>query len=80
MYQYTSDTQVATVEGSTVGQCLDHLTRQFPSIEEALFDKDGGLKYWLNIYVNRKSCYPEELAKPVKDGDEIHIIPVIVGG
>ena len=80
MYKYTGDKQVAMVEGSTVGQCLDHLVKQFPGIEEALFDKDGKLKYWLNIYVNRESCYPEELVKPVKNGDEIHIIPVIVGG
>lgn len=80
MYKYTGDQQTAGVEGSTVGQCLDHLTKQFPGIEEALFDKDGALKYWLNIYVNRESCYPDELAKPVKDRDEIHIIPIIVGG
>ncbi len=80
LYKYTNDKQVARVEGSTVGQCLDHLIKQFPGIEEALFDKDGELKYWLNIYVNRESCYPEELVKPVKDRDEIHIIPVIVGG
>ena len=80
LYKYTSDKQVAGVEGSTVGQCLDHLTKQFPGIEEALFDKSGELKYWLNIYVNRESYYPDELVKPVKDGDEIHIIPIIVGG
>ncbi len=80
MYKYTGDKQTAEVEGSTVGLCLDHLSKQFPGIEEALFDKEGKLKYWLNIYVNLASCYPEELAKPVKDGDEIHIIPVIVGG
>ena len=80
LYQYTNDKQVARVEGSTVGQCLDHLIKQFPGIEEALFDKDGELKYWLNIYVNRENCYPEELLKPVKDRDEIHIIPIIVGG
>ncbi|MFC1955242.1 MoaD/ThiS family protein [Chloroflexota bacterium] len=80
LYQYTGDKQAAIVEGNTVGQCLDHLIKQFPGIEEALFDKDGELKYWLNIYVNRESSYPEELVKPVKDGDEIQIIPVIVGG
>ena len=80
LYKYTNDKQAARVEGSTVGQCLDHLIKQFPGIEEALFDEDGKLKYWLNIYVNRESSYPEELAKPVKDGVEIHIIAVIVGG
>ena len=80
LYRYSGDKQVASVEGSTIGQCLDHLIKQFPGIEEALFDKDGKLKYWLNIYVNRESCYPGELARRVKDGDEIYIMPVIAGG
>ncbi len=80
LYKYTNGKQVAEVEGSTVGQCLDQLIKQFPGIEDVIFDKDGKLKYWLNIYVNRESCYPEELAKPVKDGDELDIIPVISGG
>ena len=80
LYQYTNNQQVTEVNGRTVGQCLDHLVKQFPSIKQGLFDKNGELLGYLDIYVNGKSAYPEELAKPVKDGDELDILFVIVGG
>ncbi|MBI2979332.1 MAG: MoaD/ThiS family protein [Chloroflexi bacterium] len=32
------------------------------------------------IYVNEESAFPEELARPVKDGDELHIVTMIAGG
>jgi len=56
-----------------VGDCLDNLVRQFPVKGEALFDKKGKLARVIEIYVNSKRAYPDELAKPVKDGDNIHI-------
>jgi molybdopterin converting factor small subunit len=34
----------------------------------------------VEIYVNMESSYPEELAKPVKDGDELYIVIIISGG
>ena len=76
----TNDQQAAEVNGSTVGQCLDHLVKQFPSIKQKLFDKNGKLHSYLDIYVNGESAYPEELTKPVKDRDELHIIFLIGGG
>lgn len=79
-YQYTSDRGVVEVNGDTVGHCLNHLVKQFPGIEKALFDKDGKLLDYVALYVNGEDCYPEGLAKPVKDGDELHITPIIVGG
>ena len=80
LYQYTNNQRVAEVNGDTVGQCLDHLVKQFPGTEKALFDKSGKLLYYLDIYVNGESAYPEELAKPVKKGDELHIVITIAGG
>jgi molybdopterin converting factor small subunit len=34
----------------------------------------------VEVYVNNESAYPEELAKPVQDGDEIHLILMLAGG
>jgi len=78
--QYTNKQEIAEVNGSTVGECLDDLIRQFPSIEKGVFDKNGKLLSYVDIYVNRESAYPEELNKPVKDGDELHIAIIIGGG
>ena len=80
LYQYTNNQTTAEVNGDTVGQCLDHLARQFPGIEKGLFDKKGKLLNYIDVYVNGKSAYPEELAKPIKEGDELHIIFTIAGG
>ena len=76
----TGDQTVAEVQGSTVGQCLDDLVKQFPQIKSRLFDKTGKLLNYVDIYVNQESAYPEELAKPVKDGDELQITIIIAGG
>ena len=80
LVQYTKNQQVARVNGSTVGECLDHLVKQFPDLKQALFDKNGRLRHYIDVYVNQKSTYPEELVKPVNDGDKLHIVILIAGG
>lgn len=79
LYNYTNQ-QVAEVSGKTVGECLVNLTERFPDIKRLLFDENGNLYDYLLIYVNKQSASSDELDKPVKDGDEIHIIVFIEGG
>ncbi len=76
----TNGLDVVEVEGSTVGDCLNHLFEQFPGMKEAVFDKQGRLLNVVEIFVNHQSAYPDELSKPIKDGDEIHIILMLAGG
>ena len=80
LYQLTDGQTTVEVEGNTVGQCLDELVRRFPGIKSRLFDKKGKLLNYIDIYVNQESSYPEELAKAVRDGDELHITLLIAGG
>jgi molybdopterin converting factor small subunit len=80
LYHFTDDQDVVEVDGSTVGQCLEQLVARFPQIRRGLFGKDGKLLNYVDIYVNGESAYPEELAKPVKDGDELHLILMLAGG
>jgi molybdopterin converting factor small subunit len=78
--KYTNNQRTAEVNGSTVGECIDHLVKQFPALKQALFDKNDRLRHYIDVYVNQESAYPEELAKPVKDGDNLQIVMVIAGG
>ena len=71
---------VLEVEGRTVGQCLEDIVRQYPELKDWLYSKEGELSNLFEVYVNMESTYPEKLAKPVRDGDEIHIVTVLVGG
>lgn len=80
LQHYTDDQGTVEVNGTTVGECLKDLTKQFPGIERGLFNKQGKLLNYVDIYVNLQSSFPEELAKPVKDGDEIQIVLMIAGG
>ena len=78
--QYTNGQRIAEVNGGTVGECLKHLVKQFPGIEEVLFNEHGELLGYVGIYVNGESAYPEELIKPVKEGDELSIALMVGGG
>ncbi len=77
---FAGNMEVIEVNGNTVGQCLDHLVEQFPDIEKKLFAKNGNLLGYVSIYVNGEDAYPEDLAKTVKDGDEVYILYTIGGG
>ncbi len=78
--QFTNGSESVTVEGNTVGECLSQLTQQFPGMEKALFAKKDKLLNTVEVYLNHVSAYPNELAKSVKDGDEIHLVIMLAGG
>ncbi len=80
MKSYTNNMKAVEVNGSTVGECLNHLVKQFPGIKKQLFSKKDNLFENIIISVNGESAYPEQLAKPVKDGDELNILFIIGGG
>jgi len=77
---FTNNLEVIEVNGSTVGQCLKYLFEEYPSMEKMLFDKKGKLLSYVGVYINGEDAYPDELAKPVKDGDELYILYIIGGG
>jgi molybdopterin converting factor small subunit len=56
------------------------MVKRYPAMESSLFGKNGKLANIVEIYVNLQSAYPNELAKPVKDGDEIHLTMMLSGG
>ena len=78
--QFTDGLEVVAVEGKTVGECLNQLIKQFPGMEKALFAKKDKLLNNVEIYLNHASAYPNELLKPVKDDDEIHLLVMLTGG
>lgn len=77
---HTGGKDVVVVEGNTVSQCLDDLTRQFPGLNAVLLDSSRKLFDYVDIYVNGESIYGQGLTRPVREGDELHIILMIAGG
>jgi len=78
--QFTNGLEVVPADGNTVGQCLNDLVKQFPEMEKALFAKKDKLLNVVEVYVNHATAHPNELVKPVKDGDEIHLLVMLAGG
>lgn len=73
----------ATVEctANTVAGLLESLETSCPGIKARLCDDQGELRRFVNFYVNNEDIRFLEGAKtPLKDGDEVSIIPAIAGG
>ena len=77
----TEQTAEVEVSGATLGEALAALQTQYPAIKERLRDEDGKIRRFINLYVNDEDIrFLQNEDTPVKDGDEISIVPAIAGG
>ncbi len=63
-----------------IADCVKQLISRFPEARPLLFDESGRLHRHIDIYVNGASSFPQELTKPVHDGDTISLVYLITGG
>jgi molybdopterin synthase sulfur carrier subunit len=78
--QHTQGQAVVEAGGATVQAVLDDLGQKCPGITQRLFD-NGQVRRFVNVYLNDEDIrYLQNLATPVKDGDELAIIPAVAGG
>ena len=78
---YTNGADVVEAQGASVGEVLNALKAQAGGIETRLFKGEGQLNRFVNVYLNDEDIrYLDNLATPVKDGDELSIIPAVAGG
>ncbi|MGH8988628.1 MAG: ubiquitin-like small modifier protein 1 [Acidimicrobiales bacterium] len=72
---------VVSVKGSTIGDVLRELISEFPGMSGQLLNEDGSLHRFVNVYVNDDDVrYLESLDTPVKEGDEVSLLPAVAGG
>ena len=77
----TNDEEVVTVEAQSVSSAIAELQTKFPGIKERLVDETGAVRRFVNVYVNEEDIrFLQNQQTPLKDGDEISIIPAIAGG
>jgi sulfur-carrier protein len=77
----TNDLEEVSSSGSTIGELIDNLDKSFPGLKERICDEAGNVRRFVNIFVNGEDIrFLEEKATPVKDADEISIVPAIAGG
>src|SRR5437868_218770 len=79
--QYAGKNDTVQVAGGTVGEVLTSLTSQYQDLRRQLFNDEGKLRSFVNVYLNDEDIrYLKKDATPVKDNDTISIVPSIAGG
>lgn len=77
----THEQELVEVQPGTIGAAIAELQRQFPGIHERLVDESGQVRRFVNVYVNEEDIrFLQNQDTPLKDGDEVSIIPAIAGG
>jgi molybdopterin synthase sulfur carrier subunit len=77
----TNNEELVEVNAGTVGAAITELQSRYPGIKERLVDDSGAIRRFVNVYVNEEDIrFLQNQETPVKNADEISIIPAIAGG
>ena len=69
------------VEGTTVGEVLTALDAAYPGFRGRLFDDDGQLRRFVNVFVADEDVrFMNGLDTEVAEGSTVSIIPAVAGG
>ena len=81
LQKFTANEASAELEATSVDGLLAALEERFPDLQGRLRDEHGKLRRFLNIYVNSEDIrFLENQATPLKNGDEVSIVPAVAGG
>ncbi len=85
---FTKGLNTLEAEGKTVSEILQNLNDKYPGLRDSLYDKKTGRPFF-HIFLNsedirtlnkKEGRYEIDINFPVKDGDQLSIIPPIAGG
>ena len=81
LQRITSGKGEVPCDGTTISELLADLERKHPGVKERICDEQGKLRRFVNVFVNEEDIrFLQGDQTPVKDGDEVSIIPAIAGG
>src|SRR5262245_21937009 len=78
---YTDKQDAVDAAGATVAELLADLTRKHEGLKAHLYNEQGKLRSFVNIYVNDEDIrYLQKEQTPVGPVDTVSIIPSVAGG
>jgi MoaD family protein len=81
LQRLTGNQDEIEVSATTVDDALAALNEKYPDIRKHLFNEQGQLRQFVNIYVGSEDMRQlQGGATALKDGDEVTIVPSIAGG
>ena len=70
-----------TVQAQHLSGAIDELEGRYPGIRERLTEPDGGLRRWVNVFVDRVDVRDlEGIDTMLRDGSEVYIVQSVAGG
>ena len=78
---FTDKLEAVELEGKNVAELLANLTEKYQALRKHLFNDEGKLRSFVNVYVNEEDIrYLSREETPLKDSDVVSIVPSIAGG
>jgi molybdopterin synthase sulfur carrier subunit len=81
LQKLTQNQAEVKASGTNIKELIEDLEKNFPKIKERICDETGKIRRFINVYVNEEDIrFLQRDQTPLKDGDEVSIIPAIAGG
>lgn len=79
--QYAGKKDTVEAEGTTVGEVLAAVTKEFPDLRKQIYTEEGKLRSFVNVYLNDEDIrYLDKEKTAVAAQDTLSIVPSIAGG
>ena len=79
--QFADNQDELDSDGKNLEEVLADLCSRFPELKQNLYEEEGSIRNFINIYVNDEDIrYVDGMQTGLKDGDRIQIVPSIAGG
>jgi MoaD family protein len=81
LQKLTQDQAEVQVQAATIDALISALEQKFPGFKARICDESGKVRRFVNVYVNEEDIrFLSRESTPLKEGDEVSIIPAIAGG
>jgi adenylyltransferase/sulfurtransferase len=82
LQEYVDGRDELALDAGSVRAALGELVRRYPRLQRHLFSEDGGLRAYVNVYLNADESrdLPQGLDAPLAANDVLMIVPSVAGG
>ncbi len=81
LQKFTKEQATIECSATNIKELIDALEASCPGIKNRLCDEQGVPRRFLNFYVNEEDIrFLDNINTPLKDGDEVSIVPAVAGG
>lgn len=81
LQKLTQDKAEVEISATSIHNLIQELEKSYPGIKQRICDEQGNLRRFVNVFLNEEDIrFLKKEQTPLKDGDEVSILPAIAGG